>query len=73
MGNHQNADSPQRVYTLWGKSVKRVSCGGKPHILSSSCSVGGVVFVKHAVPGELIRVDPVRTAFRKCSMVACVK
>ncbi len=28
LGNHQNADSPQRVYTLWGKSVKRVSCGG---------------------------------------------
>ncbi|DBA89976.1 TPA: hypothetical protein ACH3X2_004351 [Trebouxia sp. C0005] len=27
LGNHQNADSPQRVYTLWGKSVKRVSCG----------------------------------------------
>ncbi len=30
LGNHQNADSPQRVYTLWGKSVKRVSCGGQP-------------------------------------------
>lgn len=30
LGNHQNADSPQRVYTLWGKSVKRVSCGGEP-------------------------------------------
>ena len=30
LGNHQNADSPQRVYTLWGKSVKRVSCGGVP-------------------------------------------
>ena len=29
LGNHQNADSPQRVYTLWGKSVKRVSCGGQ--------------------------------------------
>ena len=30
LGNHQNADAPQRVYTLWGKSVKRVSCGGNP-------------------------------------------
>lgn len=36
LGNHQNADSPQRVYTLWGKSVKRVSCGGEPCMLCPS-------------------------------------
>lgn len=42
LGNHQNADSPQRVYTLWGKSVKRVSCGGKPFTLPL-CLAGSVV------------------------------
>ncbi|KAK9818108.1 hypothetical protein WJX72_007263 [[Myrmecia] bisecta] len=27
LGNNQNADAPQRVYTLWGKSVKHIACG----------------------------------------------
>lgn len=27
-GNNENSDSPQRVYTLWGKNVKRIACGG---------------------------------------------
>lgn len=27
-GNNEDADSPLRVYTLWGKNVKHIACGG---------------------------------------------
>ena len=28
-GNSQDAASPQRVHTLWGKSVQCIECGGE--------------------------------------------
>ena len=28
-GNNEDSDSPLRVYTLWGKNVKHIACGGE--------------------------------------------
>ena len=30
LGHDQNVAVPQRVYTLWGKVVQQIACGGKP-------------------------------------------
>lgn len=43
-GNNEDADSPLRVYTLWGKNVKHIACGGEfwgTHV-AVSCSLTNV-------------------------------